>query len=84
MMKASSQVLDRLMTVLRERAVALTREDVGWAFESPKTRDSVDEWAGKHLGQETLLSTEELKLYARVYAMSAMYHGHVLTKHEDI
>ncbi|KAI9815562.1 MAG: hypothetical protein M1827_002696 [Pycnora praestabilis] len=56
----------RLLAVLRERDIPLTRDDVGWAFDSPQTNGQVTQWVQQYLGAETLLSKEELELYSRI------------------
>lgn len=56
--------LEHLLIVLRERDVPITRDDVQWAFDAPNTKDTVVEWVKEHLGADTLLSKEELDLYA--------------------
>ncbi|KAI9843677.1 MAG: hypothetical protein M1837_006144 [Sclerophora amabilis] len=58
--------LDHLLTVLRDRDIPLTRDDVQWAFESPNTRLEVTRWVEEYLGTETLLSKEDLQLYSRL------------------
>ncbi|KAI9832688.1 MAG: hypothetical protein M1819_004274 [Sarea resinae] len=63
---AEQSPLERLLQVLRERNIPLSRDDVAWAFDSPKTREEVTKWVTQYLGQETLLSKEELDLYTRL------------------
>jgi len=60
---SQSAAFRRLLDVLRQRDIPLGRDDVGWAFESPKTRDEIVRWVEEHLNSSTLLSKDELKLY---------------------
>ncbi|KAK8207453.1 hypothetical protein HDK77DRAFT_44067 [Phyllosticta capitalensis] len=61
-----SEPLDHLLSVLRERRIPLTRDDVQWAFESVKTRDDAIAWVDQYLQPNTLLSKEELDLYEKL------------------
>ncbi|KAK7518378.1 uncharacterized protein IWZ02DRAFT_317461 [Phyllosticta citriasiana] len=63
---ADSETLNHLLSVLRERRIPLTRDDVQWAFESVKTRDDAVAWVDQYLQQNTLLSKEELDLYEKL------------------
>lgn len=54
--------LNRLLAVLRERRIPLTRDDVQWAFESVKTQHDAASWVEEYLQSDTLLSKEELDL----------------------
>ena len=60
---SQSAAFRRLLDVLRQRDIPLGRDDVGWAFESPKTRDEIVRWVEEHLNNSTLLSKDELRLY---------------------
>ncbi|OJD29563.1 uncharacterized protein BKCO1_7700014 [Diplodia corticola] len=60
--------LARLLTVLRERRVPLTRDDVQWAFDSVKTQNDAVSWVEEYLHSDTLLSKEELALYETLCA----------------
>lgn len=59
--------LEHLLTVLRDRQIPLGRDDVQWAFNAPNTKDMVVEWVEEYLGPDTLLSKEELDLYASTW-----------------
>lgn len=56
--------IKRLLDTLRERNIDLGPDDVTWAFESPETRDGAQDWVREYLTPATLLSKEELVLYA--------------------
>ncbi|KAF9637055.1 hypothetical protein BFW01_g7951 [Lasiodiplodia theobromae] len=60
--------LNRLLAVLRERRIPLTRDDVQWAFESVKTQHDAASWVEEYLQSDTLLSKEELDLYEALCA----------------
>ena len=60
---SQSAAFRRLLDVLRQRDIPLGRDDVGSAFESPKTRDEIVKWVEEHLNNSTLLSKDELRLY---------------------
>ena len=60
---SQSAAFRRLLDVLRQRDIPIGRDDVGWAFESAKTRDDIVRWVEEHLNNSTLLSKDELKLY---------------------
>lgn len=60
---SQSAALRRLLDVLRQRDVPLGRDDVGWAFESAKTKDDIVAWVDQNLNNSTLLSKDELQLY---------------------
>jgi hypothetical protein len=70
--------LNHMLAVLRERDIPLTRDDVKWAFQSPQTNTEVNSWVHQYLGPDTLLSKEEVELYAR-YPTSRFYRAHVFT-----
>ncbi|EKG15579.1 hypothetical protein MPH_07245 [Macrophomina phaseolina MS6] len=63
-----NDTLNHLLTVLRDRRVPLTRDDVQWAFESAKTQNDAVAWVNEYLGSNTLLSKEELELYETLCA----------------
>lgn len=56
--------LEHLLLVLRERHIPLSQDDVQWAFNAPNTKETVVEWVKEYLGADTLLSKDELELYA--------------------
>lgn len=56
--------LEHLLVVLRECDIPLSRDDVQWAFDAPSSREAVVEWVKEYLGADTLLSKDELELYA--------------------
>ncbi|KAL0257175.1 hypothetical protein SLS55_007985 [Diplodia seriata] len=58
----NDEPLTRLLTILRERRIPLTRDDVQWAFDSVKTQNDAVSWVDEYLQSETLLSKEELAL----------------------
>lgn len=60
---SQSAALRRLLDVLRQRDIPLGRDDVGWAFESAKTKDDIVTWVDQNLNNSTLLSKDELQLY---------------------
>ncbi|KAF2091762.1 hypothetical protein K490DRAFT_31952 [Saccharata proteae CBS 121410] len=63
---ADSTPLNRLLAVLRERRIPLTRDDVQWAFESVKTQGDAEAWVQQYLEPETLISKEELEIYQQL------------------
>ena len=54
--------LQRLLRVMDDRNIGLGRDDVAWAFESPKTNEDVKSWVREYLSPATLLTSEELTL----------------------
>ena len=54
--------LDRLVQVLADRDIGLGRDDIQWAFESPRTEQDACAWVDEYLHTATLLSQEELKM----------------------
>ncbi len=58
----NSDSIAHLLAVLEERQIPVARDDVQWAFDTPSTKGTVEEWVNEHLGTETLLSREELNL----------------------
>lgn len=54
--------LDRLLRVLEERDIDLDRDDIAWAFQSPRTLETVTSWIHNCLSPATLLTREELVL----------------------
>ena len=64
MQSTTDHQLRHLLAVLGDRNIPLTRDNVQWAFESPKTRTLVGDWFEEHLGHDTLLTKEELDMYA--------------------
>ena len=59
-----SDPLEHLLFVLGERDIPLSRDDVQWAFDAPNTKEAVVDWVNEYLGADTLLSKDELELYA--------------------
>jgi hypothetical protein len=59
---AASPQIEHLLAALRERQIPLGRDDVQWAFTSPQTKVEVSNWVQDFLGDENLLSKEELEL----------------------
>ncbi|KAF2805414.1 uncharacterized protein BDZ99DRAFT_449957 [Mytilinidion resinicola] len=55
-----------LLTVLEERDLAVSLDDVLLAFESDVTKDEAASWVDEYLDQNTLLSQEELDLYRQL------------------
>ncbi|KAK5017962.1 hypothetical protein LTR16_000862 [Cryomyces antarcticus] len=60
-----SAELAHLLEELEQRHVALTRDDVQWAFESPQTKADIEAWVKEYLGSDTLLSKEEVELITK-------------------
>lgn len=56
------QALKQLLDSLRSHKIALTEDDVGWAFQAKNTQEDVTNWVQQYLGKETLLSCEEAEL----------------------
>lgn len=56
------QALEQLLDSFRSHKIALTEDDVGWAFQSRNTQEDVTSWVQQYLGKETLLSHEEAEL----------------------
>ncbi|KAF2489070.1 hypothetical protein BU16DRAFT_472447 [Lophium mytilinum] len=55
-----------LLTVLEERDLAVSLDDVLLAFESDGTRNEAASWVHEYLDQNTLLSQDELDLYRQL------------------
>ncbi|KAF2098791.1 hypothetical protein NA57DRAFT_76030 [Rhizodiscina lignyota] len=55
--------MDDLLRALKARDIALTRDDVQWAFDSPQTKDEITAWVREYLKPATLLSKDEVKLH---------------------
>lgn len=60
--KAVHAELKTLLRVLEERDISLGADDVAWAFESSKTRDSASSWVQEFLQPSILLTKDELAL----------------------
>lgn len=60
--KAVHPELKTLLRVLEERDIPLNADDVAWAFESSKTKDSAASWVQEFLQPQTLLTKDELAL----------------------
>lgn len=56
------QALKLLLDSISSHKIALTEDDVGWAFNAKNTQDDVTNWVQQYLGKETLLSREEAEL----------------------
>ena len=54
--------LERLIRILDEHEVGLSRDDVEWAFESLQTKQTIKEWVREYLSPTTLLKREEALL----------------------
>lgn len=54
--------LKQLLGSLHSHKIALTEDDVGWAFHAKNTQEDVTNWVQQYLGKETLLSREEAEL----------------------
>ncbi|KAI9675375.1 MAG: hypothetical protein M1817_001279 [Caeruleum heppii] len=61
---------DNLIKTLRDRGISLTRDDIQWAFDSSRTKDVVSDYVRAYLGPATLLTAEEMHLYAMPYKTS--------------
>jgi hypothetical protein len=53
----------RLMTVLIDRGIAFSEEEVQELCDSPLTGKDVEQWINEYLDEETLLSKDEFSLY---------------------
>lgn len=60
--KAVSAELKTLLRVLEERDLPFGADDVAWAFESSKTKESASSWVKEFLQPSTLLTKDELAL----------------------
>ena len=58
------QAQQQVLRALDAHGVALKEEDIQWAFDAKTTQKSAVDWVEEFLGPETLLSKEELELYA--------------------
>lgn len=56
------EALKQLLDSLRSHDIALTEDDVGWAFQAKNTQEDVTSWVQQYLGKETHLSLEEAEL----------------------
>lgn len=56
------QALEELLDSLRSHQIALTADDIEWAFQLKTTQEDVTNWVQQYLGKETLLSREEAEL----------------------
>jgi hypothetical protein len=56
------ETAEQLLQILDERGIALTSDDILWAFESENTRKEMVAWCEEYLQKETLLSKEEVDL----------------------
>ena len=63
------QAREHLLTVLKERGIELGSDEVSWAFSSNKTRDQSIAWVKEYLQDATLLTKDELNMYADLYLM---------------
>ncbi|KAI9855618.1 MAG: hypothetical protein M1824_005945 [Vezdaea acicularis] len=76
-----AEALQCLLAALRERDIPLTRNDVQWAFDSPKTSTEIIRYVQQHLGPDTLLSGEELTLYKKLESNGTVRN---ITANQDI
>lgn len=76
---SQSAALRRLLDVLRQRDIPLSRDDVGWAFESAKTKDDIVAWVDQNLYNSTLLSKDELQLYVIIRSTQSVPQTLILT-----
>jgi len=65
-MDESESRLDVLLDVLTDRSINLRKDDVAWAFQSAQTTESIARYVDEYLKPNTLLSHEELHMYAFV------------------
>ncbi|EFW15744.1 hypothetical protein CPSG_08181 [Coccidioides posadasii str. Silveira] len=59
---------EEVIAILKSRGIPFKYEDIRTALEDPGTRD----WVRKHLGDDTLLSREELTLYSKIEASAGL------------
>lgn len=57
------QAREYLLSVSKDRGLALGSDDIAWAFSSSKTRDKTIAWVKEYCQEATLLTADELKLY---------------------
>ena len=55
---------DKILSILKERKLIPKKDAIESALEDPTTGHNNAEWVWRHLQPETLLSREELHLYA--------------------
>lgn len=58
----ASAELDQLLGVLKERSIDLNKDDVGWIFDSQKTKGDAKAWVNEYLSPHSLLTREEHEL----------------------
>jgi hypothetical protein len=60
----SGILTDKVLSILKERNLITKKDAIESALEDPATGHKNVEWVSRHLQPETLLSREELYLYA--------------------
>lgn len=65
-MTTSEPLLEHTLSVLRERDIAIAREELNPAFDDSTTGANSVRWTRDRLGPETLLSKEEIDLYGSI------------------
>lgn len=63
-MDISNTLVDQLLSTYKGREIPIQREVIESTLEDPTTGLKNAEWVSQHLRPETLLSREELALYA--------------------
>lgn len=71
----SESMIDGICTILKDRDLNVKRDAIAAALKDPTAGYENAEWLTKHLCPETLLSLEELKLFApwNLRAYTAMH-----------
>ncbi|KAJ6015029.1 hypothetical protein N7540_009620 [Penicillium herquei] len=68
----STGITEEFLAILKERDILIKRDAIESALSDPKTARENAEWLSKHLRPETLLSKEELSLYAKLETSGAL------------
>ncbi|KAI9756315.1 MAG: hypothetical protein M4579_003907 [Chaenotheca gracillima] len=58
-----SDLLEEFFRILRDHDIEVNQDDVRSSFESPSSGSALRSWMNEYLGEETLLSKEELQLF---------------------
>jgi len=57
-----SEALQRLLDFLHARNILISKDDIGWAFTSPKTAPEVIRFVRERINEENLLTLEEKEM----------------------
>lgn len=57
-----ADALGRLLNFLHARNILISKDDIGWAFTSPKTALEVIEFVQERINEENLLTLEEKEM----------------------